>query len=48
MAPQQTRRWIVANPPKGEPVYEGEDATFKLETVDLPELGPNQILVKTL
>ncbi|KAF2638509.1 NAD(P)-binding protein [Massarina eburnea CBS 473.64] len=48
MAPTQTREWIVANPPKGEPVYEGENATFKIKTVDLPEVGDNQVLVKTL
>lgn len=26
----------------------GPDATFKLQTTTLPELGPNQVLVKTL
>ncbi|KAF1961821.1 NAD(P)-binding protein [Byssothecium circinans] len=48
MAPQETRRWIVANPPTKELVYEGDNATFKLETTNLPELGENQVLVKTL
>lgn len=48
MAPQQTRQWIVANPPETDPVYDGDNATFKLTTTDLPELGENQILVKTL
>lgn len=47
MAPQQTRRFVLANPPEKLPVYEGENATFKIETVDLPELGQDQVLIKT-
>lgn len=47
MAPQQTRQWIVANPPETEPVYDGDNATFKLINTILPEPKKDQILVKT-
>ncbi|PVI06352.1 NAD(P)-binding protein [Periconia macrospinosa] len=46
MAPQQTRQWILSNPPHEKPVYEGEDATFKIQTIDLPEVGKEQVLIK--
>jgi NADPH-dependent curcumin reductase CurA len=48
MAPQKTRQWILANPPEKEVALDGDDATFKLETTELPEPGQNQVLVKTL
>jgi NADPH-dependent curcumin reductase CurA len=48
MAPQKTRQWILENPPAKDIVLEGSDATFKLETVELPEPGKDQVLVKTL
>ena len=48
MAPQQTRQWILANPPENDPIYDGDDATFKLVNTTLPELRKDQILVKTL
>lgn len=46
--PQQTRRWVLSNPPLAEPQYDGPNPTFALETVTLPSLSSNQILVKTL
>jgi NADPH-dependent curcumin reductase CurA len=48
MPGQETRQWILANPPHGDPVVEGDDATFKLQTTTLPTPGPNEVLVKTL
>lgn len=48
MSGQQTRQWILANPPKADPIFSGDDATFKLQTTTLPALGPNQVLVKVL
>ncbi|KAF2277065.1 NAD(P)-binding protein [Westerdykella ornata] len=48
MSGQQTRQWILANPPKANPVLEGDNATFKLEQKTLPALGSNQVLVKVL
>ncbi|KAF2107171.1 hypothetical protein BDV96DRAFT_306705 [Lophiotrema nucula] len=46
MPGQQTRRWILANPPKADAVLEGSNSTFKLETINLPALSDNQVLVK--
>ncbi|KAL1592044.1 quinone oxidoreductase [Paraconiothyrium brasiliense] len=48
MAPQQTRQWVLADPPNSEPIYEGDNATFKLVKTTLPELRNDQVLVKTL
>ncbi|KAJ4986101.1 quinone oxidoreductase [Stagonosporopsis vannaccii] len=48
MPGQQAQQWILSNPPTADPVLEGDNATFKLENVTLPELGADQILVKTL
>ena len=48
MSGQKAQQWILSNPPTADPVLEGDDSTFKLENVTLPELGPDQILVKTL
>lgn len=45
--PKQTRQWIVSNPPKTSVQLSGEDATFKLETADIPALNDGQVLVKT-
>ncbi|KAF5022205.1 hypothetical protein F66182_5792 [Fusarium sp. NRRL 66182] len=41
-----TKQWVLVNKPAGEPVLSGPDATFKLQTVTLPELEDGQILVK--
>lgn len=48
MAPQKTRQWILDSPPAKDIILEGNDATFKLETTELPEPGKDQVLVKTL
>jgi NADPH-dependent curcumin reductase CurA len=48
MPGQQTRQWVLENPPKANPVVDGDNATFKLQTVTLPELGKDQVLVKVL
>lgn len=44
--PKQTRQWIVSNPPKTNVSLSGDDATFKLETVDTPSINDGQVLVK--
>ncbi|KAF2126149.1 NAD(P)-binding protein [Dothidotthia symphoricarpi CBS 119687] len=48
MPGQQTRQWILSNPPKADPVLEGSDPTFSLQNTTLPTLGSDQVLVKTL
>ena len=40
----QTRQWILASRPVGEPTMEN----FELETVDLPDPGHDELLVETL
>jgi NADPH-dependent curcumin reductase CurA len=46
---QKTQQWILANPPEADPVIDGSDkATFKLQTIELPALGANQVLLKVL
>ncbi|KAM0544325.1 hypothetical protein ACHAPJ_011861 [Fusarium lateritium] len=42
-----TKQWVLVNKPTGEPVLSGPDATFKLQSVTLPQLQDGQILVKT-
>ncbi|KAJ4355729.1 quinone oxidoreductase [Didymosphaeria variabile] len=44
--PKQTRQWIVSNPPKTSVSLSGDDATFKLQTVDTPSVNDGQVLVK--
>lgn len=46
--PTATRQWVLKEKPRELPVLEGENATFRLTTVNLPELQPSQVLVKTL
>ena len=46
MSGQQTQQWILANPPSKDPVIDGDNATFKLQTVTLPAPGPDQVLLK--
>jgi NADPH-dependent curcumin reductase CurA len=41
-----TKQWVLASKPTGAPVLEGDDATFKLQTVTLPSLQDGQILCK--
>ena len=48
MSGQQTRKWILSNPPTKEVVLDGENTTFSLETATLPALEEGQVLVKTL
>ncbi|EOA83527.1 uncharacterized protein SETTUDRAFT_94784 [Exserohilum turcica Et28A] len=48
MPGQETRQWVVAKHPHADPVLEGEDATFKLQTTTLPAPGPDEVLIKTL
>ncbi len=40
----ETRQWQLASRPVGEPTHDN----FELVTVDRPEPGPNEVLVKTL
>lgn len=46
MSGQKTRQWILANPPAGDPVLSGDNATFSLETKTLPALSSDQVLLK--
>lgn len=48
MPGQQAKQWVLSNPPHADTVLEGDNATFKLENVTLPEVGADQVLVKTL
>jgi NADPH-dependent curcumin reductase CurA len=48
MSGQQTRQWILSNPPAADPVLEGPDSTFSLQNTTLPAPGADQALVKTL
>jgi NADPH-dependent curcumin reductase CurA len=48
MPGQQTRQWILSNPPTGDPVLSGANTTFSLETTTLRAPAANQALVKTL
>lgn len=46
MAPTSTKQWILASKPSGAPVLSGPDATFKLQTAELPALKEGQVLAK--
>ena len=46
--PTHAKQYILANPPTDLPILDGPNATFKLETVDLPALQDDQVLLKTL
>lgn len=48
MPGQQTRQWILSNPPHSDPVLSGNDTTFSLESITLPSITTDQALVKTL
>jgi NADPH-dependent curcumin reductase CurA len=48
MSGQQTRQWILSNPPHNDPVLEGDNSTFKLEKKTLSTPGQDQALVKVL
>ncbi|KAK8178158.1 hypothetical protein IWX90DRAFT_44447 [Phyllosticta citrichinensis] len=45
--PTSTRQWVLSRHPTGLPVLDGPEATFSLQTVDLPPIGDNQVLVRT-
>ncbi|KAJ5223918.1 NAD(P)-binding protein [Penicillium chermesinum] len=47
-APTTTRQWILRSKPTALPTYTGANPTFELQTASLPQLGENQVLVKTL
>ncbi|KAF2434798.1 NAD(P)-binding protein [Tothia fuscella] len=44
--PTKTRAWVLANKPKDHAILSGPDATFKLETQELPPLQDGQLLVQ--
>lgn len=48
--PTTTKTWVLANHPVGSATFSSSDenATFKLVEQEIPKLGPNQVLVKTL
>ncbi|KAF1985119.1 NAD(P)-binding protein [Aulographum hederae CBS 113979] len=46
--PTTTRQWILANKPTDLPVFSGPNATFKLETKDLPPLKDGQVLIQAI
>ncbi|KAL5115365.1 quinone oxidoreductase [Pleosporales sp. CAS-2024a] len=48
MSPQQTRQWVLQNPPQKDAVLSGPDATFSLQTIDLAAPSADQALVKVL
>lgn len=48
MSGQQTRQWVLSNPPSADPVLNGPDSTFSLESTTLPTPSADQVLVKTL
>lgn len=46
--PTKTSQWILANPPTGNVVLSGSDATFQLREAALPELKEGQVLLQNL
>ena len=47
--PQTYRRWLLAVKPTGKIVLGNSDAaTFRLETVQMPEPGPGQALLRII
>lgn len=44
--PTKTKQWILAKKADPNIVLDGKDATFKLETADLPELKDGDVLLK--
>ncbi|KAK8201607.1 hypothetical protein IWZ01DRAFT_126533 [Phyllosticta capitalensis] len=45
--PTSTRQWVLSRHPTGLPILDGPEATFSLQTVDLPPVGDGQLLVRT-
>ncbi|KAH7408684.1 hypothetical protein DE146DRAFT_646936 [Phaeosphaeria sp. MPI-PUGE-AT-0046c] len=48
MSGQQTRQWVLSNPPSSDPVLDGPDSTFSLKSTTLSSPGADQVLLKTL
>lgn len=48
MSPSKTKEWVLANPPTAMPILDGDNATFKLVTSELPTLKDDQVLLKNL
>jgi NADPH-dependent curcumin reductase CurA len=46
MAPSSTKQWILASKPSGAPVLSGPEATFKLQTAELPAIKEGQVLAR--
>lgn len=46
--PKTTLAWILRNKPTAIPTASGPQPTFALETIDLPQLSPDQLLVQTI
>lgn len=46
MAPSSTKQWILASKPTGAPILSGPEATWKLQTAELPALKEGQVLAK--
>lgn len=46
--PTTSRAWLLTNKPTTLPTLSGDKPTFTLQSLDLPSLQENQILVKTL
>lgn len=46
--PTTTKAWEYSNKVSGLPTITGDNPTFALKEVDLPPLGPNQILVRAM
>ena len=46
--PTSTRQWILANPPTDSAHLSGPNQTFSLQTIPLPALQKDQILVKAV
>lgn len=46
--PTTTRQWLLREKPTQLPELDGDHATFKLTTTNLPSLGSSQVLVQTI
>ncbi|KAI9151915.1 Prostaglandin reductase 1 [Paramyrothecium foliicola] len=46
--PRTAKQWVLASKAAGTPILSGPDATFKLQTTELPPVQTGQILVKVI
>ncbi|KAJ5096213.1 hypothetical protein NUU61_005569 [Penicillium alfredii] len=46
--PTQTQHWVLRKKPYGEPILNGDQSTFALETAEIPALQEGEVLLKTL